>query len=206
MSSLVSGLLLRGGTSALTTEGVQAWKTNYQQLVQSGAAAMPALRAFLAENQDTVFDTETARALGQRSARLAAFDALQQIGGPEAIALLEQTLGETKAPREIAALAWNLEDMAAGQYREKILAAARSVLGKRRPSSRRARMWHRCLKCFRNTATPPSCPNWSRRPGVGSITPRPPSQTYRTARACQYCCGWRIRQPIPEIVWPRSKR
>ena len=133
MSSLVSGLLLRGGTSALTTEGVQAWKTNYQQLVQSGAAAMPALRAFLAENQDTVFDTETARALGQRSARLAAFDALQQIGGPEAIALLEQTLGETKAPREIAALAWNLEDMAAGQYREKILAAARSVLGQTSP-------------------------------------------------------------------------
>ena len=135
MSSLVNGLLLRGGTNALTAEGVQAWKTNYQQLVQSGAAAMPALRAFLAENQDTVFDTETARALGQRSARLAAFDALQQIGGPEAIALLDQTLGETKAPREIAALAWNLEDMAAGQYREKILAAARSVLAQTSPAA-----------------------------------------------------------------------
>ena len=135
MSNLATGLSRLGGTNALTAEALQAWKTNFQQLVQSGPAAIPALRAFLAQNQDTVFAAETARALGQRSARLAAFDALRQIGGPEAIALLDQTLGETKAPREIAALAWNLDSMAEGQYREKVLSAARGALAQYPPNA-----------------------------------------------------------------------
>jgi hypothetical protein len=134
MSSLATGLSRLGGTNALTAEALQAWKTNFQQLVQSGPAAIPALRAFLVQNQETMFDPEAARALGQRSARLAAFDALRQIGGPEAIALLDQTLGETKVPREIAALAGNLEAVAEGQYRERILAAARSALAQTPPS------------------------------------------------------------------------
>ena len=135
MSSLVTGLLLPAGTNALTAEALQAWKTNFQQLAQSGPTAIPAIRAFLAQNQDTVFAAETARMLGQRSARLAAFDALRQIGGPEAIALLDQTLGETKAPREIAALAWNLDSMAEGQYREKVLCAARGALAQYPPNA-----------------------------------------------------------------------
>ena len=128
MGNLVTGLARLGGTNALTLEAIQAWRTNFQQLVLSGPAAVPALRAFLAQNQESLFDAETMRTLGVRSARLGAFEALRQIGGPESIDLLDQTLGETKTPREVAALAGILDSMAEGQYREKGLAAARSAL------------------------------------------------------------------------------
>jgi len=130
MSGLVAGLVNLRGTNALTPELIQAWKGNLEKLVQSGAAAVPAISAFLAGNQDSVFDTETTRALGFRTARLAALDALRQIGGPEAIALMDQTLGETKSPRELAALAWNLDGLTEGQYREKALTAARAALAR----------------------------------------------------------------------------
>jgi hypothetical protein len=128
MRGLVAGLITLSASNSLSPEQVQAWSTNFSQLVQAGAGALPALRAFLAENRDVVFDTESARALGFRSARLAAFDALRQIGGADAIALMDQTLTETKTPREIAVLAWNLNGLTDGQYREQALAAARRAL------------------------------------------------------------------------------
>ena len=107
---------------------VAAWKSNFQQLVQAGTAAIPAIRAFLEQNQESAFDSNTARAVGARSARLAAFDALRQIGGPEAVAIMEGTLTTTSAPREIAALAWELDALAEGQYRPAALARSRAVL------------------------------------------------------------------------------
>ncbi len=129
MSGLVAGLLRLGGANApLTAEAVQTWRTNLQQLVASGVGAVPALQAFLGQNQDAVFDSETARALGYRTARLAAFDALRQIGGPEATAVLDRTLGETTSPKEIAALAFELDQLAQGQYRDKALGRVRDAL------------------------------------------------------------------------------
>lgn len=130
-SRLAAGLTSLAGTNgSLTAEGVQAWRTNFRQLVQSGGGAVPALQAFLAQHQDVAFDMETVRAVGYRSARLAAFDALRQIGGPEATAVLDQTLGETTSPKEIAALAFELDQLAQGQYREKALARGQDILAK----------------------------------------------------------------------------
>jgi hypothetical protein len=128
-SRLAAGLTsLVSANGSLAAEDVQVWRTNLQQLVQGGDGVVPALQTFLAQNQDVAFDMETARAVGYRSARVAAFDALRQIGGPEAAAVLEQTLGETTSPKEIAALAFELDQLAQGQYREKPLGRARDAL------------------------------------------------------------------------------
>jgi hypothetical protein len=128
-SRLAAGLTsLVSANGSLTAEDVQVWRTNFQQLVQGGDGVVRALQTFLAQNQDVAFDMETARAVGYRSARVAAFDALRQIGGPEAAAVLEQTLGETTSPKEIAALAFELDQLAQGQYREKPLGRARDAL------------------------------------------------------------------------------
>lgn len=129
LAGLVAGFKQLGGTNLVPTpEALAAWRTNFQQLVQGGAAAVPALKAFLDQNVDYAFSRDTWQALGFPSARIAAFDALRQIGGPEAMAVMETTLGETAVPKEIAALARNLEDSAPGEYREKSLAAAREAL------------------------------------------------------------------------------
>jgi hypothetical protein len=129
MGALAQGLWGLAGTNGLLmAEAAQSWRTNFQQLVQAGPGAVAALRAFLAQKQDSAFGAETARALGYGSARLAAFDALRQIGGPEAAAVLEQALGETASPKEIAALALELDQLAQGQYRDTALARSREVL------------------------------------------------------------------------------
>jgi len=60
--------------------------------------------------------------------RAALIDALQQIGGPEATALMLQTLQTTALPSEIALLARNLEQQAPGQYRQETLNAVTDVL------------------------------------------------------------------------------
>jgi len=107
---------------------VAAWRTNFQQLVQAGPAAIPALKAFLDQNMDYAFSRDTWQTLGYPSARIAAFDALRQIGGPEAVGVMEKTLGETAVPKEIAVLARCLEEGSPGQYRERSLTAARETL------------------------------------------------------------------------------
>lgn len=97
-------------------------------LVQNGSAAIPALRAFLDQKVDYPFSQEVSQSLGYSSARLAAIDALRQIGGAEATAVMEGLLGTTQSPREIAVLARDLEEASPGQYREQALAAARAGL------------------------------------------------------------------------------
>ena len=130
MAVLVADLRQMTGTNAaINAESIGAWKTNFMQLVQSGPAAIPALQAFLAQNVDFPFSKEAWQALGYSSARIAAMDALRQIGGPEATALMETMLGSSTSPREIAVLARNLEEGSPGQYREQALAAARAALG-----------------------------------------------------------------------------
>jgi len=129
LSALVASLGQVGGTNfVLTPELAAAWRTNFQKIVEGGAASVPALKAFLDQHVDFDFNRDTWQALGFPSARIAAFDALRQIGGPEAQAVMEKTLGETAVPKEIAALARSLEDSAPGQYRERSLAAAREAL------------------------------------------------------------------------------
>src|SRR5262249_37950705 len=65
-------------------EQVAAWKQNLQQLIQQGAAGVPAIREFLEKNMDLGFGSDGSQMLGYSSARAAMFDALRQIGGPEA--------------------------------------------------------------------------------------------------------------------------
>lgn len=114
----------------LTPELAAAFKNNLQQLVQNGAASVPAITEFLALNKDVAFagTPGAADALGSASLRLSLLEALGAIGGPESIALSAQTLQSTTDPREIALLASSLERQAPEQYREAALAAARNAL------------------------------------------------------------------------------
>jgi hypothetical protein len=116
--------------NTLTPETAAAWKQNLQQLIQNGAAAVPAIQEFLALNKDLNFDAapDAAKLLGSSSLRLSLLEALGNIGGPEAIALSAQTLQSTLDPREIALLANSLERLAPEQYREMAVSAARAAL------------------------------------------------------------------------------
>jgi len=128
MGALAAGLKQLGGTNLISADSVAAWRTNFAQLLQSGAAAVPALRAFLADKTDYAFNQQAWQATGYPSARVAAIDALRQIGGPDAIAAMQELLSTTQSPRDIAVLARNLDGAEPGQYREQALAAARNAL------------------------------------------------------------------------------
>jgi len=65
-------------------------ETNLQQLVQQGAVSVPAIREFLEKNADLDFGAAGSQALGFASLRRTMFDALQQIGGPEAVGAMAQ--------------------------------------------------------------------------------------------------------------------
>jgi hypothetical protein len=119
-----------------TPEQVAAWKQNLHQLVQQGPTGVLAIREFLDKNVDMSFGTEGSKSLGYSSARSAMFDALQQIGGPEATQGLLGALQATADPREISSLAQHLEQMEPERYRSDIIEAARQVLaqaGESRP-------------------------------------------------------------------------
>ncbi len=128
IGALATGLKYLGGTNTVSEASVAAWQTNFAKLLQNGAAAVPALRAFLADKTDYAFNQQAWQATGYPSARVAAIDALRQIGGPEAIAAMQELLSTTQSPRDIAVLARNLDGADPGQYREQALAAARNAL------------------------------------------------------------------------------
>jgi len=113
---------------AMTAEQSLQWKQNFQGLIQHGAAAVPAILEFLEKNLDYGFGVEGKLALGYSSARGAMFDALLQIGGPEALEGMLQVLRSTADPREIALLAQSLEKLAPEQYRQEAIAAAVQAL------------------------------------------------------------------------------
>jgi hypothetical protein len=127
---LVAGLTqidLKAGK--MTPEQAGQWKQGLQQVIQQGAAAVPAIREFLERNQDLSFDgVKDGNLAGYPSVRAGLLDALQQIGGPEALELSLQTMRTTADPLEIALLARNLEQQAPGQYRQEALNAARETL------------------------------------------------------------------------------
>lgn len=113
----------------LTPEQATAWKETLKQLIGQGTAAVPAIREFLKKNIDLDFDQAGfSTATGVSSLRLAMLDALQQIGGPEAIATLDQTLQTTADPAELATLAKFLESSEPEKHRTAVLTAAREAL------------------------------------------------------------------------------
>jgi HEAT repeat protein len=113
----------------ITPEMAALWKTNLTQLIQQGPAAVLAIREFLEQNKDIPYDyKQGGNLLGAHSLRLALLEALEAIGGPEAMQLAVDTLRTTTEPREIAQIAQHLESQAQGQYRDAILNAARESL------------------------------------------------------------------------------
>lgn len=118
----------RGLTGPMTSAEAVAWKENWDRLVQGGDASVPALAEYLRGDQDTFFSLEDSRQLGIRSAREAAIEALAKIGGPAAVAVMNEAIGVTGSPREVALLARSLEVTAPGQYREQAMAAVRESL------------------------------------------------------------------------------
>jgi hypothetical protein len=112
----------------LTEEKAALWKQNMQQLTNQGVGALPAIREFLEKNLDLSFDATSAGMMGQPSMRLSMLEALQNIGGPDAMALSAQVLQTTLDPREIAWLAQSLEQQAPGQYGPMAMEAAREAL------------------------------------------------------------------------------
>lgn len=125
---LVAGLTnLDFSHGPLTQEQADQWKQNLQTLTAQGAAAIPAIREFLAQNQEVNFGA-MGGTLGQSSMRSAFINALGQIGGPEATTALVQTLQSTTLPSEIAQLAQALDQQAPGQYRQQTINAINEVL------------------------------------------------------------------------------
>src|SRR2546423_341382 len=108
----------------ITKEQAEKFKKNLEELVRRGAAAVPAIREFLDKNLDSYFnELSGGDQLSYASLRAALFDALKQIGGPEAQAAMLATLQTTALPVELLELAKDLEMQAPGQYREQILKA-----------------------------------------------------------------------------------
>jgi hypothetical protein len=113
----------------VTPEQAEQWKNTLQSLTSQGAAAVPAIRDFLEQNREVTFaGVVGSELLGQSSLRSALINALGQIGGPEALGVMAQTLRTTTLPSEVGQLAQYLEQMAPGQYRQDILSSASQML------------------------------------------------------------------------------
>lgn len=116
--------------ASLTPETADRWRGEFQQLVQQGPSALPAIREYLMSFADVSFGSAGLRQLGHASARTSLIGALAEIGGPEALALTLEMLRLTAEPPEIALLAANLERLAPDQahWRGEATQAAREAL------------------------------------------------------------------------------
>jgi hypothetical protein len=113
-----------------------------EELIAAGPGALPAIREFLARNEDIDFEfAGTNQIKNSRSGtvpnefilppslRFGLFDAVKQIGGAEAEKVLAEVLGTTGRGVEVAWLARALQDLSPNKYRDVALAAARELLG-----------------------------------------------------------------------------
>ena len=126
---LVESLVnLQSDNGVMTQEQAAQWKENLQKLIQQGSVGVPAIREFLAKNTEIDFGAGGKEMFGYGSVRNAMFDALTQIGGPQAIGVFSDTLQTSADPREVALLAQDLEKLDPGQHRQEALEAARQTL------------------------------------------------------------------------------
>jgi hypothetical protein len=117
------------GKNPVTPDQAQAWKQALQQLVRQGAAAVPGIQEFLAQNQDANYaGLNGAAQLGFPSLRAGLIDALAQIGGTDATAAMLQILQSSTFPSDVADLAKGLGQAATGEYQQEFLAAIRQQL------------------------------------------------------------------------------
>ena len=128
-----------------TTQSRVARKAIYalEELIAAGPDALPAIREFLARNED--LDLPGGQSKGGKggvpndfivppSLRFALFDVVKHIGGADAEKLLSDTLTTTGRGVELAWLARALQDLAPNKYREAALTAARELLGRPLPT------------------------------------------------------------------------
>jgi hypothetical protein len=116
-------------TGGVSPEKAEELKSSFKQLVEEGAGAVPAIRAYLDRSQDIKFNSVGSKQLGYSSLRMGMLDALRQIGTPEAIELSVQTLQTTADPQEIGFLAKGLEQqLPSDQFRSVVVAAASETL------------------------------------------------------------------------------
>ena len=117
------------GPHGFTSEQISEVNRLWQELAEQHASAIPAIREFLDEGVDLIFETmpesETARYV---SLRLGLLTTMIQSGGEEGLSVAAETLQTTADPLEIALLSRVLEEQAPGQYRELSLEAARVAL------------------------------------------------------------------------------
>jgi hypothetical protein len=113
----------------VTPEQAEKFRQHLEELIRGGSASVAAIREFLDKNVDLDFSqVQGGDQLSYSSIRVAFFDALKQIGGPEAQSAMAQVLQTSAVPGELLEVSKNLETAAPGQYREQILKAAREAL------------------------------------------------------------------------------
>ena len=111
----------------------------FEALTDTGAAAVPVIRDFLAGNADVDYDlaslTRSARSgklpldfAVPPTLRLGLFEVLKNIGGADAEKILADTLAVTGRGVELAYLARALEALSPGTHRAAVLAAAHALL------------------------------------------------------------------------------
>jgi hypothetical protein len=116
------------------------------ELAQNGPSALPAIREFLASNQDLDWDTasftqgRTPREVPldfalPPSLRFGLFDVVRQIGGPDAEQILAESLSRTGRGVEVAYLARVLQEIAPNHYKDQALTVARDLLASSAPLS-----------------------------------------------------------------------
>jgi hypothetical protein len=112
---------------------------DFEDLIAAGPAALPAIREFLARNEDIDFPSVSGKGLRGNtpddfllppSLRFGLLEVVKQIGGPDAERLLAETLNTTGRGVELAWLARALQEAAPGQYRDAALTAARALLSR----------------------------------------------------------------------------
>lgn len=122
------------------TRGLRQAVYFLEELIATGPAALPAIREFLARNEDLNWDASWfTQGKGARdrlpgdfilppSLRFGLFDALKQIGGAEVETILADALGVSKRGVEVAYLTRVLQEMAPNKYRDRALSVARDLL------------------------------------------------------------------------------
>ncbi len=116
-------------SGAMTKEQVKEINRSLKGLVAQGKSALPIIHEYLQQNQDINFaELADGNPLDYASLRLGLIDALEKIGGPEALATTVKTLETAGDPLEIALLTRSLEKQSPGEYRGMELKAAQEAL------------------------------------------------------------------------------
>ena len=111
---------------SLTGDQAQLMNDAFQNIVAQGEAAVPAILEFLLSVDAIRFEEFFAGyELDFGALRLGFIDALDQMGGQQAVNALSEVLQHTADPTEVALLAKSLERLAPEQYRQDILIAAK---------------------------------------------------------------------------------